>query len=364
MDLADFTYELPPELIARHPAVERDGSRLILVRRDGSPFTHQRFADLPDLLRSGDLLVLNDSKVIPARLFARRPSGGVAELLLLEPLEGGGWEALVRPARKLRPGMRLELAAGGGAIEILAGGGERTRHVRFHLPAPFVDKDYAGSGGGVLDYLERFGQIPLPPYILHQRKVHGESATARPEDRRRYQTVYAEPPGSVAAPTAGLHFTPRILDRLRARGIEIRHVTLHVGSGTFEPVTARRIEDHRMHYERYSISPEDAAAIEAARQDPARRIVAVGTTSLRALEACHAAHGRIVAGSARTDIFIYPGFRFGVAGALITNFHLPGSTLLMLVAAFAGRERILAAYGEAIARRYRFYSYGDAMLIE
>lgn len=363
MDLSDFTYDLPPELIATHPVDRRDRSRLMLVRCDGAPLEHHMFNELPNLLRPGDCLVVNDSKVLPARLHVRRPSGGQAELLLLSPLGEGVWEAIVRPARKLHPGMRLELPGGAGQAEVLAenlpenqedrvGASERTRRIRFHL-----NED-------VLAFLERHGEMPLPPYILHERKARGETPGETPEDRVRYQTVYASPPGSIAAPTAGLHFTPEVLEQIQQRGIEVRRVTLHVGIGTFEPITAGQVESHMLHTEHYAIGEEDAEAIEAARRDSGRRIVAVGTTTVRTLEACFARHGRIQAEQAPTNIFIYPGFQFGVVQALVTNFHLPGSTLLLLVAALAGRERILAAYHDAIALKYRFYSYGDAMLIE
>ncbi|MCL5269721.1 MAG: tRNA preQ1(34) S-adenosylmethionine ribosyltransferase-isomerase QueA [bacterium] len=354
MRLSDFHYDLPPELIATHPAARRDEARLMVVRRDGSPFEHRRFTDLPDLLRPGDCLVVNDSRVLPARLRLRRPSGGLCELLLLAPLAGGVWEAMARPARRLKPGTAFDLPGGAGRVEVVVGGGERTRHVRFEL----------AGGLSVVDFLERHGETPLPPYILHQRQARGETPAAGADDRDRYQTVYARTPGSVAAPTAGLHFTPELLERLAGRGIEIRRVTLHVGAGTFEPVMADRIEDHVMHHEWLTLGETEARAIEAARLDPARRIVAVGTTSVRTLEACFAAHGAIRATTETTGIFIYPGKSFAVVDAMVTNFHLPGSTLLMLVAAFAGRERILAAYAEAMARRYRFYSYGDAMLLE
>jgi S-adenosylmethionine:tRNA ribosyltransferase-isomerase len=355
LNLSQFEYQLPPELIATHPAAERSGSRLFHLRRDGAPFEHRRFSDLPELLREGDCLVFNDSKVIPARLHARRPGGGVTELMILDPVAPGVWEAMVRPARKLQTGMRLTLPGGAGEAEILEGGGERTRHVRFHLATESQD---------LIEFLEKHGEMPLPPYILHQRKEQGEAGTETSDDRERYQTVYAQPPGSVAAPTAGLHFTPELLERLRERGVELRRVTLHVGIGTFEPVTVSDVTTHKMHTERYSIDAENAAAIEAARRDPARRVVAVGTTTVRTLEACFAKFGEIRPAQESTNIFIYPGYQFGVVGAMTTNFHLPGSTLMLLVAAFAGTERILAAYAEAIREKYRFYSYGDAMLIE
>ena len=350
MRLSDFHYDLPPELIATRPLDRRDSSRLLAVPLDGSPFRHLSFSDLFDLLRPGDCLVLNDSRVLAARLQARRPSGGHVELLVLEPVGGDVWAAMARPARKLHPGTEL-LLPGDGRARVVEGGGERTRHVRFEV------------GMDLVAYLDRHGEPPLPPYILHQRKARGEVVGEQPEDRERYQTVYARHPGSVAAPTAGLHFTPESIERLEGRGIEIRRVTLHVGAATFEPVTAETVEDHAMHSESYSIGDEDAQAIDDARRDPARRVVAVGTTSVRTLEACFARHGCIQSGAATTDLFIYPGFRFGVVEAMVTNFHLPGSTLMLLVSALAGRERILAAYQEAIAARYRFYSYGDAMWI-
>jgi S-adenosylmethionine:tRNA ribosyltransferase-isomerase len=351
MQPSDYHYELPAELIATRPAARRDASRLLHLPHGGAPPAHERFDRLPDLLQPGDCLVLNESRVIPARLRARRPSGGAAELLLTEPRGDGVWEALVRPARKLPPGLWLDLA-GGGRAEILAGGSEKTRLVRLDLP------------GDWLEYLHLHGQIPLPPYIVHQRRELGEAAEPDAEDKERYQTVYARPPGSSAAPTAGLHFTPELLERIRARGIEIRRVTLHVGLGTFAPLTEAELSSGRLHRERYEIGEADARAIDAARLDPARRIVAVGTTSVRALESCMARHGAIVPVRESTDIFIRPGFVFAATGALITNFHLPESSLLMLVAAFAGRERVLDAYREAVRQRYRFFSYGDAMFVE
>ncbi len=350
MQLADFQYQLPEELIATHPAARRDDSRLLVLARRTGAISHHRFRDLPALLRPGDCLVLNDSRVIPARLRARRAGGGAAELLLLRSLGDGTWEALARPARKLKPGARLDLP-GGGEARVLRDGPDGTRVVALHVE------------GDVEDYLERAGEAPLPPYIVQQRKARGE-APAAGEDTERYQTVYARAQGSVAAPTAGLHFTEELLAELGAKGVEIQRVTLHVGLGTFEPVREERIDRHVMHREEYAIGAEAAAAISAARTDPGRRVVAVGTTTVRTLESCWREHGAIVAGRGETGIFLKPGDEFGVVDALVTNFHLPGSTLLMLVAAFAGREQVLAAYGEAIRERYRFYSYGDAMLIE
>lgn len=348
--LRDFQYELPPHRIATHPAGRRDASRLLHLNRAERALAHHVFSDLPALLRPGDCLVVNDSRVLPARLWAERPGGGRTELLLIGPRGEGAWEALARPARRLAAGTRLKLA--GGAEAEIVGGAGRTRLVRFYVDGPLEE------------FLNRAGEMPLPPYILHERKARGESAHAGAEDSERYQTVYAQSLGSIAAPTAGLHFTPQLLKSIQARGVEIRRVTLHVGIGTFEPIEKDDIGAHVMHSEDYEISAENAASIEAARRDPHRRIVAVGTTAVRTLEACMAAHGEIRPGRAATNLFITPGFQFQAVGAMVTNFHLPGSTLLVLVAAFAGREAILNAYKEAIAAGYRFYSYGDAMLIE
>lgn len=337
-------------MIATHPAERRDASRLLHLNRGERTLAHHVFSDLPALLRPGDCLVINDSRVLPARVWAERPGGGRAELLLIGPRGEGVWEALARPARKLAAGTRLKLA-GGGEAEVVGGEG-RSRLVRFHV------------SGAVEDFLNRAGEMPLPPYILRERQARGESLHAGAEDIERYQTVYAREHGSIAAPTAGLHFTPELMRELEARGIEIRRVTLHVGIGTFEPIEEDDIDAHVMHSEDYEIDAENAAAIEAARLDPNRRVVAVGTTAIRTLESSMAAHGEIRAGRASTNLFISPGFEFKAVGAMVTNFHLPGSTLLVLVAAFAGRETILNAYHEAIAAEYRFYSYGDAMLIE
>lgn len=360
MRLEDFQYALPPELIATRPADRREHSRLMVLPGSESheppfPIEHRQFSDLVDYLRPGDCLVLNDSRVIPARLRARRATGGAVELMLLGPSAEGDWEAMARPARKVQAGDTLVLPAGGRVRVIACGeGGHRT--LRFDLSA-------SEHGDDLMAYLDAAGEIPLPPYIVQQRRERGEAALTE-DDRERYQTVYAAAAGSVAAPTAGLHFTPELLDALRRKGVEIQTVTLHVGAGTFEPIHAERIEEHRMHHEWIEIAPEAAAAIEAARSAPERRVVAVGTTSVRTLESCFARHGCVRAIRESTDIFIYPGYRFGVVDALVTNFHLPDSTLMLLVAALAGRERILAAYAAAVTERYRFFSYGDAMLIE
>jgi len=343
---AAYDYELPPELIAQTPAARRDASRLLIVNSAG--LEHRRFFDLPDVLRDGDLLVLNDTRVIPARLVGKRErEGAPVELLLLHPARGlrydaqaSRWVALARPARRVRAGDRI-LFAGFGSAEVTRVLEEGMREVAFTLPASLER------------FLERAGRMPLPPYIQNE--------TA--EAARRYQSVFARVPGSIAAPTASLHFTEALLARLMERGIEIVRVTLDVGVGTFRPMTAERLERHAMHAEAYAIEDSAATAIERAR-GAGRRIVAAGTTVVRALEGNAQRHGQITPGEFTTELFIRPGFRFAVVQALITNFHLPRSTLLVLVSAFAGRERILAAYREAIERRYRFYSFGDAMLIE
>lgn len=351
MDIADFDFELPEHLIADAPLPQRDASRLLVLPDDpAAAVAHRRFRDLPELLREGDLLVMNDSRVLPARLLGRRlPGGGGCEALLLAPMapDGAGratWSALCRPAKKLKPGTRLDFGA--LAAEVLEDLGEG-------------EKRLALEGDGDIDaLLDAAGTMPLPPYILARR---GERAS-RDEDRERYQTVYAREKGSVAAPTAGLHFTPDLLDRLAARGVRRAWVTLHVGAGTFLPVKAERLEDHRMHSEWYRVPEEAAAEIEAARAE-GRRVVAVGTTTVRTLETAADAQGRVRTGAGESRLLIAPGHRWRVVDALVTNFHLPKSTLLALVAAAAGRERILAAYREAIAEGYRFYSYGDAMLL-
>lgn len=336
----DFDYDLPAASIAQEPA-PRGESRLLVLDRDG-PVRHARIRDLPRLLRPGDLLVLNDTRVIPARLFGRRiGGGGRMELLLVERLGDRDWSALVKPGKRARPGTAIELAPG--------------------LTAEVVDKDEEGRyrlrfSEPVEPHLERLGHVPLPPYIHRPDTV---------EDRERYQTVYARSPGAIAAPTAGLHFSEELLREIEVAGVGIARVTLHVGIGTFKPVSAERIADHRMESERYEIGEEAAAAIRKTRESGAGRVVAVGTTVVRTLEsAALAGGGEVRAGGGATELFITPGFRFQVVDALLTNFHLPRSTLLMLVSAFAGRERVLAAYEEAIREGYRFYSYGDAMLVE
>jgi S-adenosylmethionine:tRNA ribosyltransferase-isomerase len=345
--VADFDFDLPLELIAQYPAPERAASRLMVVDRATEGIAHARASDLPDLLVPGDLLVVNDTRVFPARLLGHRvPSGGQVECLLLRRLDEHRWDALVHPGQKLRAGRRVRFERGGIVLEaeILE---ERTfgrRTIRLWWP----------DGNDVNAAIDALGEVPLPPYIRRE---------ATPQDGERYQTVYARTRGSVAAPTAGLHFDERTLARLEARGIERTAITLHVGYGTFQPVRSAEIEEHRIDPEPYDIDADPAARIASALA-AGRRIVAVGTTTTRTLESvAQKNEGRVCPGAGLADLFIYPGFRFGVVGALLTNFHLPQSSLLMLVCAFAGRELVLEAYRRAVAERYRFYSYGDAMLL-
>lgn len=341
MHTADFNYDLPPERIAQTPA-ERGTSRLLVLDRASGSVSHRGVADLPSLLDPDDLLLLNDTRVIPARLYARRTTGRRFELLLLRELEGAAWECLLRPGARARTGERLQLTDGGEVVL-----GERREEGRWAVTfEPTL----------TLDRLDELGEMPLPPYI--QRP---DGATE--EDRATYQTIYASTPGAVAAPTAGLHFTGELLDEARRKGIELAFVTLHVGLGTFRPVTADDVEDHRMHSEWYAFSEATARTVNDA-LETGRRIVCVGTTSVRALEgALVAGGGRVVPGDGWTDLFITPGFEFRGVGAMLTNFHLPKSTLIMMISAFAGRERVFSAYEQAIASDYRFFSYGDAMLI-
>jgi S-adenosylmethionine:tRNA ribosyltransferase-isomerase len=343
MRIADYDYELPEELIAQEPIEPRDASRLLVVPREG-PFSHRAISDLPELLVAGDLLVLNDTRVIPARLLGKKESGGKVELLLCEPLAGGlgrRWRAMGQASKPIRAGARLHFDGLDATVEAAEGEG-------FYVVG--LDRE----GAELEAALERAGRLPLPPYI--QRPPEDR-------DRERYQTILARAPGSAAAPTAGLHFTPALLERLAAKGIERTTVTLHVGPGTFLPVRAERLDDHRMHGERYVV-PEAAADAVARARSRGSRVVAVGTTSARTLESAHLGGGRVVPGEGRTELFIRPGHTFGAVDALLTNFHLPRSTLLVLACALGGRDRILEAYREAVARRYRFFSYGDAMLIE
>ena len=344
--VSDYQYALPPGRIARYPAERRDRSRLLVVPRGGEPFEHRIFSDLIDLLNPGDVLVVNETRVAPARLLGRKPTGAPSEILLLRPWAGGAdgdeatlWEALVRPGGKLKPGRRVTIAPGFD-VEIVDGAPGGGRIVRLVVE------------GSVRQALKRHGHVPLPPYLERDDEAL---------DRERYQTVYARVPGSVAAPTAGLHFTPELLDRIDKKGVERVAVTLDVGVGTFRPVEADDPAEHAMHNERYSVSPEAAGKINAARAS-GRRVWAVGTTVVRTLES--AAHEGVVGeGGGMTDIFLRPPYHFQMVDGLITNFHLPRSTLLMLVAAFAGYERTMDAYDEAIREEYRFYSYGDAMVV-
>jgi S-adenosylmethionine:tRNA ribosyltransferase-isomerase len=340
MQTADFEYHLPPDLIAQQPTARRDASRLLVVERATQRLQHHVFSDLHDLLAAGDLLVVNDSRVRPARLRGTRmPGGGAAELLLLRQLEPETWLCLARPARRLRPGTRVEFGQGWlhGTVQDALEEGQRV--VRFTAGDHPLD-----------DVIAALGELPLPPYIH-----------AYPDDPERYQTVYARDPGSIAAPTAGLHFTHELLDTLAQKGIQTASVTLHVGLGTFKPVQTDVVAEHRMHAE-YGVLPDQTAAAIAATRRAGHRVVAVGTTAVRVLESAALA-GQRDGWSGWTEIFIYPGFQFQLCDALITNFHLPRSTLLMLVSAFADKSLIDAAYREAVAQRYRFYSFGDAMII-
>ncbi|MBH8596827.1 MULTISPECIES: tRNA preQ1(34) S-adenosylmethionine ribosyltransferase-isomerase QueA [unclassified Thermoactinomyces] len=343
MDVSMYDFKLPKEMIAQKPAPERTGSRLMVVNRATGTWTHARFPDIINYLHPGDVLVLNDSRVRPSRLIGEKEeTGAKIELLLLKPLGNDRWEALVRPSKRVKEGTRIRF--GNGRLQAIAE--EQTevaggRIFRLQYEAEDVEKLF-----------EELGQMPLPPYIHEQL-----------DDPERYQTVFSKVVGSAAAPTAGLHFTESLLDEIRAMGVKVVFITLHVGLGTFRPVTVERIEDHHMHAEYYEISEEAAGVIREAKQR-GNKVVAVGTTSVRTLETvARRFDGEVRADSGWTDIFIYPGFTYKVVDALLTNFHLPQSTLLMLVSAFASRELILAAYEEAVKERYRFFSFGDAMLI-
>ncbi len=340
MKTSDFYYDLPQELIAQTPIEKRDTSRLMTLNRATGAMDHRHFYDLPSFLRSGDCLILNDSRVLPARLLGQRlPGGGSCEVLLLTDRGERTWECLVRPGRKMRVGTRLTFGNGELTAEVtgeLAGG---NRLVRFAYKGIF------------LEVLERLGKMPLPPYIK-----------AELQDRERYQTVYSKNSGSAAAPTAGLHFTKPLLEQIRAMGIAVGYVTLHVGLGTFRPVKEDNITDHAMHSE-YCVIPAETADLINRTRAGGGRCVCVGTTSCRTLEAWAGEDGRLEACGGWTDIYIYPGYRFKVTDALVTNFHLPESTLIMLVSAFAGREQVLAAYREAVRQKYRFFSFGDAMFL-
>lgn len=340
MQLKDFYYDLPQELIAQDPLLHRSESRMMVLNREKDTIEHKHFYDILDYLNPGDCLVINDTKVIPARLLGvKEDTGAAIEVLLLKRLDDCTWETLVKPGRKARVGARIVFGEGkliGEVVDIVE---EGNRIIRF---------EYQGIFEEILDEL---GQMPLPPYITHKL-----------EDKNRYQTVYAEHEGSAAAPTAGLHFTEELLEKIQKKGIQIAHVTLHVGLGTFRPVKEENILDHHMHSEFYVIDEKAAETINETRTHGGR-IIAIGTTSTRTLETVADEAGRVHACSGWTDIFIYPGYKFKAIDGLITNFHLPESTLLMLVSAFYNREKILAAYQEAVKEKYRFFSFGDAMLI-
>ncbi len=340
MNVKDFYFDLPQELIAQDPLEDRSASRLLLLDKETGEVEHRGFKDILSYLKAGDCLVINDTKVIPARLFGEREgTQAKIEVLLLKRRENDIWETLVKPGKKARPGTVISF--GGGILKgtVLDVVDEGNRLIQF---------EYEGIFEEILDQL---GQMPLPPYITHQLK-----------DKNRYQTVYAKHDGSAAAPTAGLHFTKELLKQIEEMGVKIAHVTLHVGLGTFRPVKVENILDHHMHSEFYIVEESEAEKINSTRREGGR-VICVGTTSCRTIESASSEDGVVKAGSGWTDIFIYPGYKFKVLDCLITNFHLPESTLVMLVSALAGREHVLAAYGEAVKERYRFFSFGDAMFI-
>jgi S-adenosylmethionine:tRNA ribosyltransferase-isomerase len=344
MFISDFDYELPDELIAQEPLAERDAARMLVLDRARGRWHDSRFAELPSYVGAGDAVVINNTRVFPARLVGRRePTGGRVELFLVRELEPLVWEALARPARRLHEGARVSFGDGRLTAEVVGLLGEGRRVVRF------------SCAGTLEEAIEELGRTPLPPYIKR-----GEDAPD--EDRERYQTVYARERGAIAAPTAGLHFTPRVIEELRARGADLVEVTLHVGYGTFEPVREDDLSRHAVAPERCEIGAEAARSINAARERGAR-VVAIGTTTTRALESSAGDDGRVTPGARMAQLTVTPGYRFRAVDALLTNFHLPRSSLLVLVAAFAGRELTLAAYRHAVEARYRFYSYGDCMLI-
>ncbi len=341
MKLEDFVYDLPERLIAQTPVEPRDASRLLVLNRADGSLQHRHFYDLPDYLNPGDVLVLNKTRVLPARLWGRRTKagGGLVEVLLVQQVDLHHWKALVRPGKKARPGVWLEFAPGKLAAEVQEVVEEGMRLLRF---------DYQGN---FMELLDELGSMPLPPYI-HEKLA----------DPERYQCVYAKEPGSAAAPTAGLHFTDELLQKIRDKGVQVAEVLLNVGLGTFRPVKVENIEEHQMHAEYYSVTPETADLINRCRA-AGGRIVSVGTTSTRTLETVSTEAGLVQPGSGWTRKFIYPGYHYKAVDALVTNFHLPGSTLMMLVSAFANRELIMRAYQTAVAEEYRFFSFGDAMLI-
>ena len=340
MNIKEFYYDLPEELIAQDPLADRSSSRLLTLDKNSGAFSHHVFRDIVDYLNPGDCLVLNNTKVIPALLMGEKEGTGAGiEVLLLKRKEGDIWETLVKPGKKARPGARISFGNGllvGEVVDVVE---EGNRLIKF---------EYEGIFEEILDQL---GQMPLPPYITH-----------RLEDKNRYQTVYAKHDGSAAAPTAGLHFTPELLEIIKAKGVKVAEVTLHVGLGTFRPVKVENILEHHMHSEFYMVEENQAAIINETKKNGGR-VICVGTTSCRTLESATGEDGILRAGSGWTEIFIYPGYRFKILDALITNFHLPESTLLMLVSALAGRDNVMAAYEEAVKERYRFFSFGDAMFI-
>ena len=340
MNIKEFYYDLPEELIAQDPLADRSSSRLLTLDKNSGAFSHHVFRDIVDFLNPGDCLVVNNTKVIPARLMGEKEGTGAGiEVLLLKRNEGDVWETLVKPGKKARPGARISFGGGllvGEVVDIVE---EGNRLIKF---------EYDGIFEEILDQL---GQMPLPPYITH-----------RLEDKNRYQTVYAKHNGSAAAPTAGLHFTPEVLDKIKAKGVKVAEVTLHVGLGTFRPVKVENILDHHMHSEFYMVEEDQANLINETKKNGGR-VICVGTTSCRTLESATGEDGILRAGSGWTEIFIYPGYKFKILDALITNFHLPESTLLMLISALAGRDNVMAAYEEAVKERYRFFSFGDAMCI-
>lgn len=339
MKTSDFWYDLPEQLIAQTPLQQRDSSRLLVMDRESGEVAHRHFYDILDYMKPGDCLVMNDSRVLPARLLGHRPTGGAVELLLLRDLGDKRWECLAKPGRKLQAGQQVIFGNGELTATVESVQEDGNRIVKFHYNGIF------------LEVLERLGKMPLPPYIK-----------AELQDQERYQTVYSREVGSAAAPTAGLHFTNDLLDAIRNKGVKIAFVTLHVGLGTFRPVKAEEITQHHMHSELCMVSQEAADVINATKK-AGGRVICVGTTSCRTLESLADANGHLEAKSRWTDIFIYPGYRFKAMDGLITNFHLPESTLVMLVSAFAGRENVLAAYETAVKEEYRFFSFGDAMAI-
>lgn len=339
MKTSDFYYDLPQELIAQTPLQQRDASRLLCMDKATGQWEHRHFSDITHYLRPGDTLVVNNSRVLPARLLGSRPTGGAVEVLLLRDKGDGVWECLTRPGRKTQPGQELLFGDGELTATVVGALDDGNKLVQFHYEGIF------------LEVLERLGKMPLPPYIREEL-----------EDGERYQTVYSKVSGSAAAPTAGLHFTTELMDRIRDMGVNIAQVTLHVGLGTFRPVKAEEITDHHMHAEFCTMDADTAAVLNETRSRGGR-IICVGTTSCRTLESLAEPDGSFCEKSAWTEIFIYPGYQFRAMDALITNFHLPESTLVMLVSAFAGREQVLAAYEEAVRQRYRFFSFGDAMFL-